>query len=428
MRVAGSPRFARAAILVFVGVLATVWFSGCSGSGSPATTTTSTPPPNPTPTPTPPPSTTPASNVQAISVTTGPGAASGSLAINSAFTSVTVCVPGSTTQCQTIGGILVDTGSSGLRILSSALTVSLPQQKDSNGSPIAECGEFIDSETWGPVQSADIGIAGEKASSVPIEVIGSSGFSVPASCSNLGPIQDDLATLGMNGILGVGSFAQDCGAGCTASGASNVGFYYACPSSGCVVTTQGLAQQVANPVSLFAADNNGVIVELPAVSGAETSVTGSLIFGIGTQSNNGLGSATVYTIDPDTGSFTTTFKGQTLTDASFLDTGSNAIYFLDSALTGLPACTDLTFWYCPSVTQTLSAVTEGTNGATATINFGIGNADTLTSNANDGVAAGLGGPSPGLFDWGLPFFYGRNVYTAIEGTSTPGGNGPYWAY
>jgi Protein of unknown function (DUF3443) len=418
MRTERSREFPAAAILVIVAALAGIWVSGCSSSGSPATTTTSTPTPV----------TTPTSNVQSISVTTGPAITSGLLSINSAFTSVTVCVPGSTTQCQTIGGILVDTGSSGLRVLSSALTVSLPQQTGSGGNPIAECGEFIDSETWGPVQTADISLAGEKASSVPIQVIGSSGFSVPTSCSDLGPIQDDLPTLGMNGILGVGNFVQDCGEGCTESGASNLGLYYACPSSGCLVTTEGLTAQVSNPVSFFPTDNNGVIVELPAVSGTEASVTGSLVFGIGTQSNNGLGSATVYTVNPEIGAFTTTFKGQTLTDASFLDTGSDAIYFLDSASTGLPTCTDLTFWYCPSSTQSFSAVTQGANGATATINFSIANANSLTSNTNDGVAAGLGGPSPGLFDWGLPFFYGRNVYTAIEGSSTPGGDGPYWAY
>jgi Protein of unknown function (DUF3443) len=418
MRNQRSREFPVTAILVFVVALAGIWVSGCSSSGSPATTTTSTPTPV----------TTPTSNVQSISVTTGPAVASGRLAINSAFTSVTVCVPGSTAQCQTISGILVDTGSSGLRVLSSALSVSLPQQTGSGGNPIAECGEFIDSETWGPVQTADISLAGEKASAIPIQVIGSSGFSVPTSCSDLGPVLDDLATLGMNGILGVGNFVQDCGEGCAESGASNVGLYYACPSSGCVVTTEGLTEQVSNPVASFATDNNGVIVQLPAVSGTETSVTGSLVFGIGTQSNNGLGSATVYTLDPDTGAFTTTFKGQTLTDASFLDTGSNAIYFLDSTSTGLPTCTDLNFWYCPSSTQSFSAVTQGANGATATINFSIANADSLTSNTNNGVAAGLGGPGPGLFDWGLPFFYGRTVYSAIEGTSTPGGDGPYWAY
>ena len=40
----------------------------------------------------------------------------------------------------------------------------------------------------------------------------------------------------------------------------------------------------------------------------------------------------------------------------------------------------------------------------------------------------LGGPNAGSFDWGLPFFYGRAVFTAIEGQSTPGGAGPYWAF
>ena len=39
-------------------------------------------------------------------------------------------------------------------------------------------------------------------------------------------------------------------------------------------------------------------------------MTGSLIFGIGTQSNNGLGSAKIFTLD-DTANFATTFNGQT---------------------------------------------------------------------------------------------------------------------
>src|SRR5271156_4148689 len=123
-------------------------------------------------------------------------------------------------------------------------------------------------------------------------------------------------------------------------------------------------------------------------------------------------------------------EGQTYTDAAFLDSGSNAIYFLDSRTTGIPTCTDLSFWYCAASTTNFSATNEGANGATGTFNFSIGNADTLTSKLTNGVAADLGGPGfgPGTFDWGLPFFFGRNVYTAIEGRSTPGGQGPYWAY
>jgi hypothetical protein len=399
--------------------LAGTWavMMGCGGGSS---TITPTPPSTPT---TPPSS---GSNVQSITVNTGPTANY----IDGAFTSVTVCVPGSTTSCQTIGGILVDTGSSGLRILSSALTISLPQQTGANGSAIVECLPFVDGITWGPVQTVDLTIAGEEAKSLPIQVIGSSSFpTIPGGCTSNGAPEDDLASLGANGILGVGNFAQDCGSACTESGGSNPGLYYSCPNSGCVVTTEALSNQVPNPVVLFATDNNGVIIELPSVTGAETSVSGSLIFGIGTQSNNGLGSATIYTIDPNIGNFTTVFNNISYGDASFLDSGSNAIYFLDANTTGLPICTDATYWYCPTSTQNLSATNQAFGGgATGSVNFVAGNADTLSANLNNGVANGLTGPNPGSFDWGLPFFFGRKVYTAVEGKNTPGGAGPYWAY
>jgi len=414
-RLGRSPLVVAGALLLLVAV-ASLGGSGCSGSGSSSNTT-----------PTPP--TTPNSNVQSISVTTGPALSAGTISVNAAFTSVTVCVPGSTTQCQTIDGVLVDTGSSGFRVLASALTLSLPQQKDGSGNPIAECAQFAGGQTWGPVQTADISIAGEKASSAVIQVIGSPAFpTVPQSCSSLGPMEDDLASLVANGILGIGNFVQDCGTGCTESGAANLGFYYTCPSSGCQVTTQSLTNQVSNPVAMFATDNNGVLIELPAVSAPGATLAGSLIFGIGTQSNNALGSATVYTVDPVLGNFTTTFNGQSYTDASFLDSGSNAIYFLDSATTGIPTCTDLTFLYCPSSTQNLSATNIGANGAMGTVNFSVENGDTLTANQSNSVLPNLGGPNTGSFDWGLPFFYGRNVFTAIEGKSTPGGTGPYVAY
>ena len=41
--------------------------------------------------------------------------------VNGVFTSVQVCAPGSTSNCVTIPDVLVDTGSTGLRVLSSAL-------------------------------------------------------------------------------------------------------------------------------------------------------------------------------------------------------------------------------------------------------------------------------------------------------------------
>jgi Protein of unknown function (DUF3443) len=361
------------------------------------------------------------SNIQPVTVNSGPA---GNYA-NGAFTSVTVCVPGTST-CQTIDGVLVDTGSSGLRLLSSALTVTLPQQKASGGNPVVECLPFVSGYTWGPLQAADIQISGEKASSVPVQILSDTDFPVPLACSDQGSSQDTLTSLGANGVLGVGNFAQDCGAACVTTGASNPGLYYECPSSGCVVVAESLSQQVPNPVALFAADNNGVILEIPAVTAPQASVSGSLVFGIGTQSDNALNQAVVYTLNAN-GNFTTSYNNQTY-DQSFLDSGSNALYFLTSSATGIPLCPDATF--CPSTTQNLSATNQGLYGASGEVEFSVANADSLF---NDNAAAFAFGElaepnSLAGFDWGLPFFFGRNVFTAIEGKSTPGGTGPYWAY
>lgn len=58
-------------------------------------------------------------------------------------TSVTICVPGTST-CQTIDNIQVDTGSQGLRVLASALapTLALPSVTASTGSAATSCTVF----------------------------------------------------------------------------------------------------------------------------------------------------------------------------------------------------------------------------------------------------------------------------------------------
>ena len=383
-------------------------FAGACGGGS---SSTRTQPPPPT-----------GANIATLTVNPGPA---GNYA-NGAFTSVTVCTPGTST-CQTIDGVLVDTGSSGLRLLSSVLTVPLSQQNYTNGNPVAECLPFVIGYTWGPVQTADVEIASEKASSVPVQVINQSAYPLPSTslcANNPGGPADTVQNLGANGIIGVGSFAQDCGGACALppSSGQNPNLYYECPAAGCTAIAESLTQQVANPVSLFSADNNGVIIELPAVTGPEASLTGSLVFGIGTESNNGLNGATVYPVD-DNGNFITTFNN-VQSSQSFLDSGSNAFYFTDAAI---PVCGDDTAFYCPNSTLNLSATNSGFNGTpTGTVDFSVANADDLP---NDAVLGQLAGPNTiSGFDWGLPFFYGRNVYTAIQGKSTPGGTGPYWAY
>jgi Protein of unknown function (DUF3443) len=183
--------------------------------------------------------------------------------------------------------------------------------------------------------------------------------------------------------------------------------------------------QVQNPVSLFATDNNGVIVELPAVTSPQATVTGSLVFGIGTQSNNGLGSATVVQMDPNSLTFSTNIENTNMAD-SFIDSGSNALYFDTN---DVPVCPDNSTYYCPTTTANLSTVDSGTVG-TASVHFSVLSADLLFTSV-DSALPGLAGPSDGTFtsfDWGLPFFFGRNVYTSIEGKTAPGATTPYWAF
>jgi len=70
------------------------------------------------------------------------------------------------------------------------------------------------------------------------------------------------------------------------------------------------------------------------------------------------------------------------------------------------------------------------------VNFAIENANNLFSNngGTDKAFSTLGGPSCSSggsgcdFDWGLAFFFGRNVFTAIDNMNTPAGLGPYYAY
>ena len=345
--------------------------------------------------------------------------------VNGVFTSVTICVPGTST-CQTIDGLLVDTGSEGLRLVSSAITIPLPAQS-LGGSALVECNQFQDSYQWGPVLSADVRIGGEQASSVPIQSVGNAAFDVPSACTSSGlPPENTASDLGANGILGVGLFRQDCGPACALTGSRNPGLYFACSGSRCTAAAVPVEQQVQNPVWLFSGDNNGVIVQLPAIGATGVpGAAGSLIFGIGTRSNNGLGSAAVYRTD-DIGNITTTYQGKPY-PKSFIDSGSNGLFFLDAATSAISTCRDNDSFYCPPTTTTLTATNQGQGGSAVSVSFSVANANVLFNSPNYAFS-NLGGPNAGAFDWGLPFFYGRNVYTAIELQTTPGGTGPYFAY
>ena len=69
--------------------------------------------------------------------------------------------------------------------------------------------------------------------------------------------------------------------------------------------------------------------------------------------------------------------------------------------------------------------------ASVTVPFYVDNASTiLNTNANWSVFPTLAGPSgdPTSFDWGLPFFFGRNVFIGFEGRTSSLGSGAYFAF
>ncbi len=392
------------------------------------------------------------SNVLAIAVNGGPTANYP----NAAFASATICAPGSTTNCVTVNNLLVDTGSTGLRVLQSAIgSLSLPTVDASNGSAAYACVAFVDgSYLWGPVQQADVTLGGETAGNLPIQVVSSSDTGIPSSCSNGGTNANTVANFGANGILGVGSeptdcFFEDIGDACSSSSGQSSppsGFYYTCSGNSCSPAFISTAGQVANPAVLFPSDNNGVIVELPSVSGSAAAVTGSLVFGIGTEQNNQLpSSASVFTLTCDL--FTTEFENNTYGvnsacagPASFIDSGSSALYFPDpgNVIPTCPANTpagNLSSWYCPSSTESYSATNYGANGTSKATSFSVANAETLFTSASTDADAALGqlgglNPTGYGFDWGLPFFYGNKVYVSIDGQKMPSGApaAPWWAY
>ncbi|HSM91679.1 MAG TPA: DUF3443 family protein [Anaeromyxobacteraceae bacterium] len=397
------------------------------GGGSPPATapTASQPTPTPSPTPSPGPTPTPAptgsdSNLLALSVD-GSTCAAGSY-LNKPCVSVTVCVPGTAT-CQSIGDLLLDTGSTGLRLFSQVLTLSLPAVT-AGGQAVAECVSYLDgSSQWGPIAEADVVLGGEPPVRVPIQIIDGTYSARPSACANADP---GPSAAGFNGILGVATFEQDCGPACTA--AAN-GIYFTCSGSSCASAALAISSQVRNPVAALPVDNNGVAVRLPAIgAGGAASVEGALVLGIGTRANNTpLASTQAFPLD-GVGEFRTTLAGVTL--PAFADTGSNGLFFPAPSGVGLAACpAPANGWYCPSTTVTLTADNAGAQGpATDAVRFQIASIQAL--GAGVVVSAEVGGPLPAGtgFDWGLPFHLGRDVYVGFEGRRSPLGPGPFVAW
>ena len=356
---------------------------------------------------------------------------------NILYATVTVCQPGDSSKCQTIDHVQVDTGSVGLRILASKVSqLGLPPVTLDSGGQAWECYPFVIGGLWGANAVADVGLGQQWATAIPVQLIqddASAAVQVTSDCTKAanGHILDSAGALGSNGILGIGSVTLDCGLLCLSGDYSGSYVqYYSCPpdaanSSVCLGTAIPVNQQVFNPIAALKNDNNGVVLVLPSVTGLGASTaSGELIFGINTQGNNQLGSSAKQIrlgVDWQNNrqsylNITTLYKGQTIFN-SYLDTGTNGLFFKDDTVTRCQGST----WYCPvSFAVQTAMLSDGDlpQQNQVSVQFNIGNADTLftTTNTAFGDLAGAppstssGAPS---FSWGLPFFYGRRVYLSI---------------
>ena len=229
----------------------------------------------------------------------------------------------------------------------------------------------------------------------------------PSSACGTGSVSYNSSVSEYNGILGVGLFLTD--------GQS----YFGCSGGTCSTISPSLSLQLANPVASLSQDNNGVLIELPSIgSSGSASATGTLLLGIGTESNNSPASLEAFETNTS-GDITGIFNGANTT--VFFDSGSNGLFFSDSAI---PSCkSGYSSWYCPTSTLNLSATISGLASNSATVNFAVDNAISLFA-GNAAALNDLAGNGSHSLDLGLPFFYGRDMGLVFDTQNSSSGTGP----
>ncbi len=401
--------------IVALGVL-TMSLVSCGGGGG-GNNTASSPPPATTLSGTTAvalPTSSLATNQLAVVVEQEPGLSGTYATVNLPYVSVTICA--SATNCTTVNHVVVDTGSYGLRILQSALPAGFPLTPETvNTNNVAECVSFLDGFMWGSVVTATVQLNGETASSLPVQIVGDtavpgiSGSSIPSTCTGTGagsPDESNLAGIGGNGILGVGLFTSDNQQ------------YYTCTNNGsCTPYTLPPNQQVSNPVPYFSIDNNGVMLQMPAVpNGGAGTATGVLTFGIGTQADNSASGLQWLAAD-SYGNISVTLQGTTY-GSSFIDSGSNFYYV---PLNNVP--TDNNGNYTPAqlTTYPLSLTPNVGTGSAVSQSMLVVNPALIPSASLAIDDVDIDVPNNTGADIGMPFFYGKTMAFLINGASANSG-------
>jgi hypothetical protein len=374
-------------------------------------------------------------------------------AINVPYVSLSICQP-NTNNCVTLDHVLLDTGSTGLRVVSSLVDKLNLQPLNINGSQINECITFGTGYTWGPVARADIRLGGQTARNIPINLLGGSNISVPNACSEyaMPPYESSVETFGSNAIIGVNPSIFDTGNIYADPDINAGGGYYTCNANDESGTTScsyyylSESQQVANPIAFLtdengvALNNNGLILSLPAVnSAAANEVTGSLTFGINTQVNNVLNKNApilqgtlqfgnpIVTIGSNYAESNWTALFDSGTQGYLITNNGNLLCAPDTETNPTGPYAGL---LCPIQPLNLTANITSYNfvGDSVANAFKITNALTWINDfPNAHVYPNLGYYMPGndnvasgIFIWGLPFFLGKDVYLGFTQRTVDG--------
>lgn len=343
---------------------------------------------------------------------------------NRLLVTVKVCVPG-TQKCTTIPNIMVDTGSTGLRLQAFALSSSsqLPALIGGDGKPAAECEHFGGSNAWGTIHRIDLYLPGAVARDLPVQVVDANERNRPEDC----PASTGAAT--SNGTLGIGWHETECEGECMNSARSPR--FYSCGAEACqpIRGQVPAANILPNPITKFGDGTlNGYILELPqpGANGARE-VRGRMVLGVGTAANNQLPSE-AFPLPPG-GYFPVTYRGRTY-PRSYIDSGTPTYVLPDS---DYPLCAHPSWAICTSSEQHDTAEMQDGTGQTHPLAFLVGNYEKQRDGGNGASRNAATSAKQGAtgMSFGAPFFLGKRVALVLEGHKVPGHpelTGPLYAW
>ena len=338
---------------------------------------------------------------------------------NLAYVDVTVCnaVP----QCRTVPNVVVDTGSSGLRLHREALGgLQLEVVRDGMRRRLGSAADFAIGGLWGTLHAAQVRVGQvETTQAIPIQL-----FDAPSPLERRPSSYKDDARARFirmgNGVLGISPRRHDPQR------------YFALRRWGPEAVLPAwkpvdvdASREVVNPIVHFPPPyDNGSVISLPEVDGStgQKTAQGWLGFGIGQPTEALLPAAAhvmAHELDAQ-GKFAAMLGGRRVD--LVVDSGSNVL-MLDLEPLGLPRHERFKRFY-DAAPLTPLPLAFGANEIELARPLCIGPAATMNKALDDGYAvlpmlaiAPIAADAPNVL--GLPFFFGRTVATGLQGAVNP---------